>query len=193
MHVGSMLARARADERDVILPGDQLVPAADVVLDRGFDLPAPPSTVWPWFNQLGKGRAGWYLPRSLERVLPLRRRALRRIDERLQHLAVGDVIADWGGRDATFEIMTHNPPSTLVHRSTRGHVEISWVIVLSPAPGETTRVHLRFRMTGARHRRLVEVGGGLFDMLTVAGLAAGLRERVVTPGPRDQSGNGAIG
>ena len=34
------------------------------------------------------------------------------------------------------------------------------------------------RPAGMRRRRLVEYGGGLFDLLTVAGLAAGLRERV---------------
>jgi hypothetical protein len=146
VNLGRMLARAQADERGAMMPGDELVPTADVAMDSGFDLPAPPSTVWPWFNQLGKGRAGWYLPRSLERVLPLRRRALRRIDGCLQHLAVGDVIADWGGRDATFEIVTHSAPSTLVHLSTRGHLEISWVIMLSPTAGAMTRVHLRFRM-----------------------------------------------
>ena len=48
------------------LPGDDLVPHADVVMDRAFDLPAPPEDVWPWFVQLGKKRAGWYLPRSVE-------------------------------------------------------------------------------------------------------------------------------
>jgi hypothetical protein len=64
-----------------------------------------------------------------------------------------------------------------VHRSTRGHLEISWAIGLRPEAAGT-RVHLRFRMSGARHRRLVETGGGLLDLLTVAGLAAGLRERL---------------
>ena len=45
-------------------PGDGLVPEADVVMDRGFDLPAGPEQVWPWIVQLGKGRGGWYLPPS---------------------------------------------------------------------------------------------------------------------------------
>ena len=45
---------------------------------------------------------------------------------------------------------------------------------------DRTRVHLRLRLAGLRRRRLTEYGGGLLDLLTVAGLAAGLRERVVT-------------
>jgi hypothetical protein len=33
-------------------------------------------------------------------------------------------------------------------------------------------------MSGVRHRRLAEIGGGALDLLTIAGLAAGLRERL---------------
>ena len=88
------------------------------------------------------------------------------------------MIDDWGGRDATFEIVIHEPPHVLVHRSTRGQMRISWAIVLSAASNQGTRVHLRLRLAGVRRRRLAETGGGLLDLLTVAGLAAGLRERV---------------
>lgn len=168
----------RADEVAAAVPGDDLVPHPDVVMDRGFTLDAPPERVWPWFAQLGKNRAGWYLPTGIEALLPRRRRALRRLDPALQHLSPGDVIDDWGGRDATFEIVTHDPPHTLVHRSTRGRLEISWAIRLTDDGDGTTRVHLRFRLSGARRPRLVGHGGGLVDLLTVAGLAAGLRDRL---------------
>lgn len=167
----------RPGEVAVTLPGDDLVADADVVMDRGFGLPAPPDRVWPWFEQLGKGRAGWYLPRWAELVVPPDRRALRRIDPALQRLEVGDVIDDWGGRDATFEVTVLDPPHTLVHRSARGDVRLTWAIVLNPEAGGT-RVHLRLRLAGVRRRRLAEVGGGLLDLVTVGGLAAGLRERV---------------
>ena len=66
-------ARATDEERLAPLPGDDLV-VADVVMDRGFDLPAPPDEVWPWLVQLGKRRAGWYLPGSVERLVPPSRR-----------------------------------------------------------------------------------------------------------------------
>ncbi|GAA4819930.1 hypothetical protein GCM10023201_01580 [Actinomycetospora corticicola] len=159
------------------LPGDRVVPDAQVTMDRAFDLPAGPDAVWPWFVQLGKSRAGWYLPAWAERVVPARRRGLRRIDPSLQHLAPGDVIPDWGGRDATFEIVEHTPPTALVHRSERGDLRISWAIVLRPV-AHGTRVHLRFRIAGVRRVWLVRTGGELMDLLTVAGLAAGLRERL---------------
>lgn len=168
---------ASAAERSAALPGDDVVPAADVVMDRAFTLEAPPVRVWPWFVQLGRNRAGWYLPRSVERVVPRGRRALRRIDDSLQSLAVGDVIPDWGGRDATFRVAELDPLHTLVHVSTRGRVELSWAITLTEVSAGT-RVHLRLRLGGVRHPRIAGVVGGAFDQLTLVGLAAGLRERL---------------
>ena len=42
-----------------------------------------------------------------------------------------------------------------------------------------SRVHLRFRIAGVRRVWLLRSGGELMDLLTVAGLAGGLRERVI--------------
>lgn len=162
------------------MPGDDLVASPDVVMDRGFTLDAPPNGVWPWFAQLGRRRAGWYMPRWIEAVIPPGKRALRHLDPALQDLTVGDVIPDWGGRDATFEIVTHDPPHTLVHRSTRGRLRISWAITLTDDTPGRTRVHLRFRVSGVRHPRLMRYGADAIDGLTVALLAAGLRERVTS-------------
>lgn len=186
MNTGFLGVGASPEEVHAPVPGDGLVPGPDVVMDRAFDLPAPPEAVWPWIVQLGKARSGWYLPRWAERLVPPARRALRHIDPGLQGLRAGDVIADWGGPGASFEIVSIDPARALVHRSQRGTVSISWAIVLRPVPepgpglgaGPSTRVHLRLRLAGVRRRRLVETAGGLFDLLTIAGLAAGLRERL---------------
>lgn len=161
-------------------PGDELVDPADVVMDRGFDVPAAPDAVWPWLVQLGKGRAGWYLPRRLERRLPARNRAVRQIDPRWQGLAVGDVVPDYGGRDETFTVAAIEAPSSLVYRSRRGRMDVSWSITLT-ADGDGTRVHLRLRLGPVRRRWLANSVGDLFDLLTIAGMAAGLRERVAQP------------
>lgn len=162
------------------LPGDDLVPDADVVMDRAFDLDVPPEQVWPWFVQLGKHRAGWYLPRGIECVVPPGRRALRRLDASLLDLHVGHVIPDWGGRHATFEVATLEPPHALVHTTQRGRTRGSWAIVLEPTDlrrTQGTHVQLRLRLAPVKHPRVADALGGLMDAATVAGLAAGLRER----------------
>lgn len=167
---------ATHDERRSALPGDGIVPDANVVMDRAFTLPGSPDQVWPWFEQLGKGRSGWYFPRSVERLIPPSRRGLWHLDPTLT-LAVGDVIADWGGEHATFEVAEISAPTTLVHVSTRGSVRLSWAITLAEHAGGT-RVHLRLRLGGVKRERLAEAVGGAFDAATIAGLAAGLRQRL---------------
>jgi hypothetical protein len=169
--------RATAEEVARPLPGDDLVAPAHAVMDRAFTLPVDPATAWPWLVQLGKGRAGWYLPRSVERFVPPSRRATRRVEDRWQDLAVGEVIPDWGGRQAYFEVARMEPPHVLVHRSTRGHTHLTWAIVLRDHP-DGTRVQLRLRLAPVRRVRLAETLGDAVDALTVAGMAAGLRERL---------------
>jgi len=177
-----MFSGVRATNEEIAreLPGDDLVPEAEVAIDRAFTLFSDPAHVWPWFLQLGKSRAGWYLPASIERFIPRSRRGRRAIDERLLGLRLGDVIPDWGGRRATFTVARLEPPHVLVHRSQRGATSMSWAIVLrdtgSDAPA--TRVQLRVRLGPVRRPRLARSVGDWFDALTVAGLAAGLGERI---------------
>jgi hypothetical protein len=87
------------------------------------------------------------------------------------------VIPDWGGRDATFEIAVLEPPRVLVHTTTRGRTRGSWAIVLTPRDG-ATHVQLRLRLSPVKRPWLARTVGGAIDAGTVAGLAAGLRERV---------------
>ncbi|MGI8900847.1 MAG: hypothetical protein ACR2HA_07945 [Nocardioides sp.] len=172
---------ARPDEVRASRPGDGIVPDAAVVMDRAFDVPGSTDQVWPWLLQLGKRRAGWYLPRRLERSLPLGRRGLRHVDGRFTGLEVGDVIPDWGGKDETFTVVELQPPDHLVYRSQRGRTAVSWAICLRTTGESGTRVHLRLRLGPVKHVRLAERVGGAFDLATIALLAAGLRERLDQP------------
>jgi hypothetical protein len=175
--------RATDAERAEPRPGDEVLAAPNVVMDRGFTVTAPVADVWPWLEQLGKRRGGWYLPRRIERFLPRDRRALRRIDHAFLGLEPGDVIPDYGGRDETFEVVAIDRRDFIVYNSQRGRVSITWSIVLRPdADTGGTRVLLRLRMAGVKRVWLATSVGGLFDLVTIAGMAAGLRERVASEG-----------
>lgn len=176
-------------EKTTRRPGDGLIQPADVVMDRAFTIQAPPQAVWPWLVQLGKGRAGWYLPGAIERFLPRSRRAARFLNPDWLHLEAGDVIPDYGGRNATFQIAQITPPGALVYRSRRGHTSMTWSLSLESVSSEPaqTRVFLRLRMAPVRHKLLARTAGELIDLLTIAGMAAGLAERLrgqdAAPGP----------
>ena len=92
-------------------------------------------------------------------------------------MAPGDVIPDYGGSSATFTVHEMVRGSILVFASRRGRTNISWSIRLTPVGTDATRVHLRLRRA-LRHKWLVGTVGELFDLLTIAGMAAGLQERV---------------
>jgi hypothetical protein len=179
-----MFASTGATEHERALPraGDDLVSPADVVMDRAFTLDAPPETVWPWLTQLGKRRAGWYLPRAVERFLPAARRAVWEIHPEWQHLKAGDIIPDYGGKHETFQVARVQAPQSIVYTSQRGKVSLTWSITLEATDEQPrTRVFLRLRMAPVSWKRLADSGGGFFDALTVAGMAAGLRERLAEP------------
>lgn len=165
-------------------PGDELIPDANMVFDRRRDIAATPEAIWPWLAQLGKRRAGWYLPRSVERFLPSRRRALRQVAPRYQQLRVGDAIPDYGGRNATLEVAGVEPPYRLVYRDERRGAPFSWAITLTAVTDDVTRVHLRFRgrirSTGFRRRAIVGVAE-LVDGVTGELMLRGIAERVSSP------------
>lgn len=170
------------------LPGDDVLPGAAPVMDRHVDLSAGADRAWPWVEQLGKGRAGWYLPRSVERLVPAPRRAARVVEPRWR-LEVGDSVPDWGPGDPTFEVIELERPRHLVYWSDRPRrprrgvqrppMRMTWALVLSPAGPDRSHLHLRLRLDLGRPAGPVATyGGGAVDWLTVALMGRGLDERL---------------
>lgn len=169
-------------------PGDDIIPDAVMVYDQMRTMKAPPSDIFPWLQQIGKGRGGWYLPSYVERFLPSSWQASRRIEEQWQTLAKGDRIADYGvGQDDYFDVVEVEPPNVIVFRSERYGCSFSWALLLhdrSSDAAPATTVHLRFRgniqATGLK-RRLIVLGGGWLDYLSTMPMLAGIAERVEKP------------
>jgi hypothetical protein len=62
-------AGATPDERQQLLPGDELLPAAQSVSTQAITVPGHLDAVWPWIAQMGYGgRAGFYSYPVLEWV-----------------------------------------------------------------------------------------------------------------------------
>jgi hypothetical protein len=182
------------DGANTALPGDDLVPDPSFVIDRSLHFAASPEAVWPWLVQLGKARAGWYLPRRVERAIPVHRRAARRIVPAYQRLSIGQDVPDWGPGTPVFRVAELQPPRALVYLSVRdpqagwgwptdeassGVLRLSWALVLDEAAGGSLlRIRLRVRRGSSRFAWLVRTVGGFIDWLTIVGLHRGLAERL---------------
>ena len=83
-----------ADDREAHepLPGDELVPEAELQTTRAITIAASPAEVWPWLVQMGQGRGGLYTYEWIENALGAQIHNLDRIDPALQALRVGDRI-----------------------------------------------------------------------------------------------------
>ena len=59
---------ATGDEVKLALPGDELVPNADLTATRAVTVRTSADGVWPWIAQLGQGRGGFYSYDFLENL-----------------------------------------------------------------------------------------------------------------------------
>src|SRR5690349_6746662 len=145
-------------ERRMTLPGDGAVRHPHAVTDHAITIEAPPEAVWPWLTQLGWHRAGFYTPRWVDRLLfPANQPSLDRLDPGLTRcLRPGDVIPDGPPGTAWYVVRQADSPRTLVlhsvthvpaawQRAVGAAIDWTWCYQLTPAPGGSTRLHVRAR------------------------------------------------
>jgi hypothetical protein len=138
---------AAPDEVRRPLPGDDLLPEADIVATRAIGIAAPTSAVWPWLVQMGPGRAGAYTYDWIENLFGLNMHSAGRIHPEWQDLSVGDVIhSRKGGPGMRVEIL--EPERAIVNRSEDG--DWVWIFALEPHDGGTRLISRnRIAMSGA--------------------------------------------
>ena len=108
-------------------PGDTVIPEAVMVYDQTRLIHVPPKDVWPWVMQVGKGRGGWYTPKSWERVLPLNMHASRTVIPEWQQLKPGDRVDDYGFSPEDYFIVSDVvPEKALIYKSDRYGAQFSW-------------------------------------------------------------------
>src|SRR5512135_178154 len=190
--------RSGVKDRDLSgpLPGDGLLPNAQLVMDRATTFDASASEVWHWIVQLGKDRGGWYMPAWLERftrATPLS--GIRHIDSQFQRLRAGDFVPEYGPGRPLIKVMQMEPPHALVYLSLRdpsadwtwpkdenvlpkNAFAFSWSFFLDDLGTNRCRLQIRFRgqQHGKTMSRVIYFFGGLIDYLTIVLMFAGLRE-----------------
>jgi hypothetical protein len=180
-------------ERAAALPGDDIVPRPDVVTDHAITIDAPPECVWPWLEQMGWHRGGWYTARWVDRLLfPANWPSATRILPELQGLRVGDFVPDGAPETRCgFVVERLEPHRALVLHSTshlpaawreRHHATLdwSWAFVLRPLDGgRKTRFSFRSRWSTAPW--WLTLGGRLLivpaDFLMSRDMLSGVKQR----------------
>lgn len=74
------------------VPGDDLLPGADLVSTRAITIDARAEDVWGWIAQLGQGRGGFYSYDRLENLVGCDIRSSGTIVPAWQDVAVGDAV-----------------------------------------------------------------------------------------------------
>jgi hypothetical protein len=113
---------------------------------HAITITATPERIWPWFVQMGAGRAGWY---SYDWVDNDGRPSATEIIPGLQHIAPGDVMPSLRGEKRSFIVRAVEPARDLilVVPSAAGGFGVTWEFFLEPlAPGRT-RLLVRGRVS----------------------------------------------
>ena len=132
-----------AAERQMALPGDELIPDGAGQSTLAITISAPSEVVWQWLVQVGQDRAGFYTYTWLENLVGADIHNTDEIRPEWQHLAVGDawrlVPADYLGglgKDAASPVLIVEPGHALL-------LEMFGAHVLMPIDERTTRLVVR--------------------------------------------------
>jgi hypothetical protein len=154
--VGVALLRARYlrwgatdEEVNLVLPGDELVPHADLTATRAVTVAAAADCVWPWIAQLGQGRGGFYSYDFLENLVGCDIHSADRVVPEWQPIDVGDEVNLYP--EVGLIVARVEAGRALVLRGgmpiaqTRSPYDFTWAFVLRGQADETTRLLVRER------------------------------------------------
>jgi hypothetical protein len=131
------------------LPGDDLIPAADLSATRAISIGVPAGQIWPWIAQLGQGRGGFYSYDFLENLAGCHIRSAERIVPEWQNIGVGDEVRL--APQVSLAVAYLERGRSLVlrgavpMRNTAPPYDFTWAFVLRDKPDGTTRLIVRER------------------------------------------------
>jgi hypothetical protein len=147
---------ATPEERQKALPGDDLVPNANIQTTKALTIRAAPEAIYPWLLQLGVDRGGMYSYDWLENLFGLNVHTADTIVPAYQEVNTGDF---W--RFTPQDYILNPGPGLYVRELQPDHAVLlcfgmenkpeeacldTWQFVLEPQAGGSTRLLLRSRM-----------------------------------------------
>jgi hypothetical protein len=133
---------ATDEERERPMPGDVPGVHASYFTTRAITVNAPPSAIYPWLMQMGKGRGGLYSYDFLDRIFGfLDARSSTEILPEFQDLKPGDLIPV--GRGADFPVVDLKKDEYLLLGGESEGTHWTWSTALYPQSDGTTRLVTR--------------------------------------------------
>jgi hypothetical protein len=140
---------ATEEELNLALPGDELIPDADLTATRAVTVSVNADGVWPWIAQIGQGRGGFYSYDALENLLGCEIHSADWIVPEWQSVDVGDEVHLHP--DVGLTVALVQPGRALVVRGgvpvgrTPPPYDFTWAFVLRDQADGTTRLVVRER------------------------------------------------
>ncbi len=159
------------------MPGDELIARPAMSATRAIIIDAPPDQVYPWFAQMGPGRAGWY---SYDWIDNRGVESAREINPEWVITAPGESMGGMAG--IGFDIVDAEPGKRLVISvATKGPLAFTMSYLLRPWGPGSTRVLVRVRGAsegGGWLDPVIRFGLGPGDFVMVRRQLLGVKERV---------------
>ncbi|WP_147681015.1 hypothetical protein [Actinomyces ruminicola] len=176
--------RPRGDAAEP-LPGDELLPDAEIVETHETVLRAPVADVWPWLVQMGYGRGGFYSFDALCQLVGVGISSTDAINPAWQNLTEGDSV-DLAG-SISLAVARMEPEHCLVLSTEGGSApagdvamdfDFTWAFVLAPTGLHACRLTVRERYVPhtIAARRMVRFIRPVARLMT-HGMLHGLRRR----------------
>jgi hypothetical protein len=145
---------ATDQETEASLLGDDLITNADLSATRAITIRASADQVWPWIEQLGQGRGGFYSYDVLENLARCDIHSAERIVPEWQGLAVGDDVRL--APEIGLTVVGLDAGRSLVLRggiplgSAAPPYDFTWAFATRTAPDGTSRLLVRERYAYTR-------------------------------------------
>jgi hypothetical protein len=137
------------EELATALPGDELVPNANITATRAISVAASADAVWPWIAQLGQGRGGFYTYDFLENLIGCDMHSADRIVPEWQSIAIGGEVKlhpEIGLRVAALDQGTaHVLRGDIPMGSVAAPYDFTWAFNVRAQEDGTTRLLVRER------------------------------------------------
>lgn len=184
------------------LPGDALLPDASTQTTHAVAVAAAPGRIWPWLEQMGRGRGGFY---AIDVIDNGGVRSAREVHPEMAGLGVGDLLPVASRGDVGFEVLAREDERALVlgglWDARAGHqrpfaaprpgryLHCTWAFALEPLGGDATWLLARMRLATSPGGRVnpawLNPAHGLMQTTQLRNLAARAEDRLPANDWRD--------